>query len=298
MRINFYGHNFMGEEGDGAGGGGAAAPVPTPTPAPAGGGEATPPAAPAPAPAGTPAAGSVLANGAPAEPANIQPHERFAEKYRVFKEDGTFDFEATALKSEEARAALEKKLGTGEVAPATVDEYKVADIGDMSADEIMKDPIAKSFLARAHAKSMTNAQVQDVLEFAMQEWLPAVLDSGEQYQLDQCEASLRETWNTDESYKANTAGAYKAFMAFADPADKDQMDAIGNHPVVVRLLANVAKEMREDTGANAGALGQSSDVAALMASEAYTNPKHPEHAAVSAKIRSHYERTHGTAAAL
>lgn len=216
----------------------------------------------------------------------------------MFKEDGTFDLDATAIKTAEAYAALEKKLGAGEVAPATADEYKIADIGEATAAEIMADPIAKSFLARAHAKGMTNAQVQDVLDFALTEWFPKVLEGQGAVSADACVAELRKTWDTDETYKANTAGAYEAFKAFADPADLEHMDLIGNHPVVIRLLANVAKEMREDRGANTGALGAGSDVQTLMASEAYFDAKHPEHAAVSAKVRAYYERTHGTAAVM
>lgn len=292
MRNKYYGNSLMGEEGDGSGGGGAApAPAPAPSPAP-GGAEATP--APAPAPTG-----SALAAGAPADPAaNLQPHERFAEKHRVFKEDGTFDLESTSYKAAEAYSALEKKLGTGEVAPATVDEYKVADIGEMTAAEIMGDPITKSFLARAHAKGMTNAQVQDVLDFAMKDWLPAVFDSQNTLTEEACVTELKGVWNTDEAYKANMAGAFKAFQAFADPADISKMDEIGNHPVVIRLLANISREMGEDKGANPGALTHGTNVTELMASAAYTDPKHPEHAAVSAKVKAYYDSKHGTAAAM
>lgn len=95
-RLGHYLCNETGEGGDPSGG-------------------ATPPAA-------TPPASTVLNTGAT--------NDWLPEKYRTNKEDGSLDLEASSRKVADAYRSLETRLGSGDVAPKTVDEYNVKLEGD------------------------------------------------------------------------------------------------------------------------------------------------------------------------
>ena len=58
----------------------------------------------------------------------------------------------------------------------------------------------------------------------------------------------------------------------------------------MRGLAKLGGEMGEDKSVNfEGQTGQSS-IDSIMTSEAYNQPKHPDHARVSAQVRVHFEK--------
>ena len=249
--------------------------------------------------AGAPPAPEVVTSALAAAAPEIQLHERFAEKHRVFKEDGAFDLEATAVKNAEAYSSLEKRLGTGDVPPATAEEYKLENLPEgMDVQEIMADPVTQSFLKRCHAKGMTNAQVEDVANFMLAEWAPKLLENKSEMVVDDCVAELKTFWKSDAEYSANMIGANKAFNAYADPADRGKIDEIGNNPIVIRMLANIAKEMREDVPPNPQNPGGSAEtIETLLSHPAYGDAKHPEHAAVNKKISDYYTKKYGTAPA-
>ena len=47
------------------------------------------------------------------------------DKFKVTAEDGSVDYKATVAKLSESYTGLEKRVGTGDIAPKSVDEYKV-----------------------------------------------------------------------------------------------------------------------------------------------------------------------------
>ena len=217
------------------------------------------------------------------------------EKYRVTGADGALDLAASSRKMAEGYTALEKRVGTGELPPKTPEEYsvKLEGVDDEQLQDIMSDPAMGGFLKGAHAKGLTNDQVGYVLG----EYLKVApqLTEGAQ-QLDQQAATdeLRKEWTTDVAFSENLSLAQSAFKAFAPAADQDRINEIGNNPIVIRLLANIGKEMQEDSPAgNPIAAAVSTDIASLMRSEAYTNDKHPDHARVTEQVRRHYERRYG-----
>lgn len=168
------------------------------------------------------------------------------EKHRVAKEDGSIDIDASARKVAEAYRHLEQKLGSGEAPPKTPDEYNPkVEVEGFNFDEFKADPESQSFLKSAHAKGLTNDQVG----FVIGEYLkraPALVEGAAAMDTNAATAELKTTWANDADFNKNISSAYRAFNAFADEADKAKINEIGNNPIVIRLLANIGKELKED----------------------------------------------------
>jgi hypothetical protein len=72
------------------------------------------------------------------------------------------------------------------------------------------------------------------------------------------------------------------------------VERLGTDPVFAQVVAFYGAQMREDRPpTNAAPSVQPGDVQTLMASEAYRNPKHVDHARVSAQVQAAYKRMHG-----
>jgi hypothetical protein len=107
-------------------------------------------------------------------------------------------------------------------------------------------------------------------------------------------AELTKVWGAPdgEAFKANMGHAAKAFNTYMPQAMRTaaNMDAIGNHPMVLQMLAAVGKELKEDklpAGANAGG---GEDVNKLMNSQPYWDAKHQEHASTVAKVNEFFAK--------
>ena len=253
---------------DPAAGSGAAAPVVTPV-ADAGAGEST-----------------ALAAGAAA---NLPPPVSIPEKYQVKKPYGTLDIEASSLKLAEAYGHLEKRVGTGDLPPKEVGDYKITipeQFPDWKPDE---DPKLQAFLKEAHTAGMTQKQV-DVLVSKYMEIAPELVQASHKMDADACAAELKTVWKTDEQYKSEVGKAYKAAVGyFGEDADAI-IKEYGNDARIVRGLAKLGNEMGEDKSVNfEGQMGQSS-IDSIITSEAYNQPKHPDHVRVSAQVRQHFEK--------
>ncbi|MCZ7253157.1 hypothetical protein NK293_23265, partial [Salmonella enterica] len=84
---------------------------------------------------------------------------------RTNKEDGSLDLEQSSRKMAEAYKHLETRMGSGDVPPKTAEEYavKLEGVEGFDWDEFKADPDTQSFLKGAHAKGLTNDQVQYVI---------------------------------------------------------------------------------------------------------------------------------------
>lgn len=263
-------------EGGGVGGSGA--------PAADGQGAATP-ASPQGDSAGTgspDAGGSVLASQAQAP--------TIPEKYQVKKEDGSLDVEASSLKLAEAYGNLEKRLGTGDLPPKSADEYTIPvpdelkDIFDPKTDPLMGD-----FLKNAHAAGMTQKQI-DLVMGKYFELAPQLVEGGQQLTADACVADLKQEWKTDEQYKEGVGKAFKAAQAFGGNDAEALVKEYGNDPRIIRLLSRVGAELGEDTPFTPGdSSSGGNSIESLMQSDAYSNPKHADHARVSAQVQSYFD---------
>lgn len=245
----------------------------------------TPPAAEPPA-AAPPAADNLLSAtnqppaGDPAKPAATPPPaSEIPEKFR--KPDGTLNGDAVLRSYTE----LEKRLGNGDAPPKTPDEYKI-NYNLPEGVELNKEQ-EKSFLASCHAAGMSNKQVQ----FVMDKYA-GILGNQVKDQVatkEKAEAALKEAWK--ETYDENMVNARKAFDRLADEADRAVVHQIGNNPAVLKMLAKIGANLKEDTPpAGNSSVVSDEDIQALMRSEAYWNNKHPEHASVKAKVTAYHQK--------
>lgn len=237
--------------------------------------------------AGTVDAGT---SGTALQQGQTQQAAQIPEKYQVKKEDGSLDIEASSLKLAEAYGHLEKRMGTGDIPPKTADEYEIA-VPDVLKDKWnpKEDPLLGDFLKKAHENNYTQKQI----DLAMSTYLdivPQLVNGSKQLTEEECVAELKTEWKTDEQYKAEVNKAYKAAVAYGDKDAEAIIKDYGNDARIIRLLSRVGKELGEDSPPNnGGGSNGGQSVETMMASEAYTNPKHPDHARVSAQVQKHFK---------
>lgn len=294
MRVNPIYLDLAGA--DGALSGGAAPAAAAATAAPAVGsndGAGAQPANGAPSGATAPA-GSLLARGAGSAPAGQgaeaapaadgapQP-TAIPEKYLVKREDGSTDWEASALKQAQGYDSLAKRMGSGDAPPKTPADYAPELPQGLSLDTLKADPMYQGFLKGAHGRGMTNAQVSYVLDAMAQRMAPNP---------EAAEAELRQVWKTDEQLQAGLAGAFRVVKAYAgDEATMQRLEQkFGSDPDFIKFVAKIAPEMGEDRAAPGLTAGEADSMESLMASPAYLDAKAPDHARVVAQVRALYAK--------
>lgn len=240
--------------------------------------------------------------------AAVTPFDRIPEKYRVMKDDGTPDVDASVLKAMDGYDHLSKRFGAGDMPPKEASEYKLT-VPEALKDKLDPEKLAtdEQFIAmrdRWHKAGFTQAQ----FDVATADFFETAAAVGEQLAGDaapmsfaDAQAVLRETWKTDAEFKAGTRDAYRAAVSvLGEGGTTALMAKHGNDPQIVTMLAAFGKEMQEDRSANngSGGNGGGEPIETLMMSEAYQNPRHADHAAVSQKVRASFEKKYGSAAAL
>lgn len=205
------------------------------------------------------------------------------DKFKVTAEDGSVDYKATVAKMNESYSYLEKKVGTGEVAPKTVDEYKIERDG-FDFEEFKKDESNNSFLKSAHAQGLTNKQ----LDFILSEYDSRVIDlvsNSSQIDTDTTVQTLQSEWG--DQYQANIFNAVKAARACGITDEQINDPMIGNNVAFIKMASYFGSQMTEDKPINNGT-PVSTDIQSLMRSDAFFNVKHPDHKSVKAQIDSYY----------
>lgn len=274
---------FMDEANAGEGGGAGAGAGS----APAGGAEGG-------SPTGAAAEGGAAGSGGTALEAGGQGQGQqhfIPEKYLVKAEDGTIDLEGSAKKLSEAHLHLEKRMGSGDMPPKSAEDYQIT-VPDALKDvwNPKEDALLGEFLKSAHAAGMNQKQI-DLAMATYMDVIPKLLDGSKQLSTEECTATLRETWKTDEQYKEAIQQAYKAAIAYGDSDAEAIIKDYGNDPRIIKLLNRIGAELSEDGSITppGGGIPQGQTAESLMMSEAYNNPKHPEHAAVSRQVAAHFE---------
>lgn len=224
------------------------------------------------------------------------------EKYRVNKEDGSFDLEASSRKLADAYSSAEKRIGSGDIRPATAEEYQVA-VPDAFKEtwKPEEDASFKDFRAKAFDAGLTQKQL-DLVMGQYFEMAPKLVAGAGLLDAQGAEAELKKTWATEADFKRNVTNAYTAASAIAERAGVKLDDimaptALGNNPMFLKLMAAIGPEFKEDRVPGGHQMGSSEDVESMMRSEAYTNPRHADHAKVSAKVKAYFDRKAGTEAA-
>lgn len=254
---------------------------------------------------------SALASGAGAGAAGAQSaagasgFDWLPEKYRVAKDGGEIDLEASAKKVAEGYAHLSQRLGAGDVPPKTPDEYapKVEAEG-FNWDEFKADPEMQSFLKGAHAKGVTNDQLSFILgEYARV--APGLVEGAGALTVEDCNAALSQVWQTPAEQTQNLQHAYRAASTFAGKVglsyDDIEAAGLGNNPVFIRLMAAIGPELGEDTSPPAAGLAvgmsdadfatQAADLRNQLAQLHVSDKRRPE---VQAKLDALYAKRYGT----
>lgn len=250
---------------------------------------------------GVTATDTVLGGGAP----SAGQWDFVPEKFRVSKEDGTFDTEASLRKIVEPYSHLEKRLGSGDLPPKDAKDY-VINVPESLKDKIDPAKMAtdekfQEYVGKLHAAGLTQAQfdlaVGSNLELAT-EIAQSLAGDGVQSSKEECAAALRAEWATDEQFKAGVRDSYRGIVGAVGQEKGEALIAkYGNDPDFIRAWAAIGKEMQEDRPPNTSGGGQPvEDISTLMLSDEYLNPKNPKHAEISAKVRTHFEKKHGTKA--
>ena len=206
------------------------------------------------------------------------------EKFKVTAEDGSVDYKATVAKMNESYSYLEKKVGTGEVAPKSVDEYKL-ERADFDFEEFKADESNKEFLTEAHKHGITNKQ----LDFLISEYdkrAVNLVSNSSQIDTDTTVQTLQSDWG--DKYEANIFNAVKAARACGITDEQINNPLIGNNVAFIKMAAYFGSQMTEDKPINNGT-PVNVDIQSLMRSEAFFNAKHPDHKSVKAQIDSYYD---------
>lgn len=206
------------------------------------------------------------------------------EKFKVTGEDGSVDYKATVAKMNESYSYLEKKVGTGEVAPKSVDEYKL-EREDFDFEEFKADESNKEFLTEAHKHGITNKQ----LDFLISEYdkrAVNLVSNSSQIDTDTTVQTLQSDWG--DKYEANIFNAVKAARACGITDEQINNPLIGNNVAFIKMAAYFGSQMTEDKPVSNGT-PVNVDIQSLMRSEAFFNPKHPDHKSVKAQIDSYYD---------
>lgn len=294
-RRNWY--VFMQEAGDGGGGAGGA------TGGEAGGADAGAGQGAGAGTAGDAGAGaaSVLAAGAASAGGEVdQPF--IPEKYQVKKEDGSLDLEASSRKLAEAYGHAEKRIGAGDVRPKAAEEYTV------TVPEAFKDAFKpeedqgfQDFRTKAFEAGMTQKQLDLVMDRYF-EMAPQLVAAAGVLDANTCKAELEKAWATPATFSRNVGLAFSAATALSSKAGIDVQQImngpLGNNPQFLQLMAALGPELAEDKNPNSeGNITSGDEIETLMASEAYSNPSHKDHARVSEKVRNYFSKKYGTEAA-
>lgn len=254
----------------------------------------TPPAAtpPADTPPGTPPASeSLLPPLTPPSDPPVGSGDDLAwlpEKYRVNGADGKLDLSASSKKLSDGYANLSKRLGTDSMPPAAPTDYTFTppeEFKDMKLDDAM----SAGFRERAHKAGFSQAQY----EMVMGEYLslvPQVLDSVVKASAEEAKAELSKVWQSPAVFEAQVNNVMRsiATSGLAPDLQQEIHARFGRDPLFLQYAAAMGQDRREDRAPvnPDGGAHTPQTMSELQSSEAYRNPKHPDHAKVSAQVNA------------
>lgn len=205
------------------------------------------------------------------------------DKFKVTAQDGSVDYKATVAKMNESYSYLEKKVGTDEIAPKSVDEYNI-EREDFDFEEFKADESNKAFLAEAHKHGITSKQ----LDFLLSEYDKRAADlvsANSQIDTDAAVQTLQQEWG--EKYEANIFNAVKAARACGITDEQINDPMIGNNVAFIKMASYFGSQMTEDKPVTNGT-PVNVDITSLMRSPAFFDSRHPDHKSVKAQIDSYY----------
>ena len=154
--------------------------------------------------------------------------------------------------------------------PVTAGEYEI-NVDGFDVDKFKTENNA--VLERFHGAGLNNDQVSEVVK---------IWDEFQQTNIE----SLQQEWGND--FNVNVSHAKHAIEALGfKPEDLDTPTAL------IKFASAVGKTLQEDLPPGNTQQNAAESVESLRLSEAYNDPKHPEHKTVMAKIEKAYQKQYG-----
>lgn len=206
-------------------------------------------------------------------------------------EKGEVKLEAWAKSTQ----ALEARMRDVGLPPEAADGYKFEVPKPLKDAGVDLDPaLAKSFRDKAHSLGLTQKQYEGVMGEYFNS-MGAMAEQTAAFSSERARTDLLAYYKTEDALKSNVRLAYQAFSAYADEKDMALIDQIGNIPAVIRVLAKVGAELKEDPGVHPDAILDGESLESLMrgkpgAEDApYWNKDDPRHNSTVAKVMRHHE---------
>lgn len=189
--------------------------------------------------------------------------------------------------------------------PASPDAYEVP-LPDGLSDEVaaqFTEQRLSSFKQEAHRLGLNANQVKSLVAWqagnvsAQHEDYKGAIDQS----MERGETALKAEWG--RAYDQNIGFARKAFKEYGGDALASKMESsgLGNDPDVLKAFANIArttmadKDLAGPSGGTQMALTPEearSEASTIMAHPAYTNRRHPEHAAMVRKVQGLFNQAY------
>jgi hypothetical protein len=249
------------------------------------------------APPATPAAPPIT------DGSNVIPfQERVPEKYRVVKDDGSIDVEASAAKLAEGYDSLSKRLGGDDAPPKSAEEYAPEVPEGFDFETLKADPMYQDFLKGAHARGVNNKQLSYILEeFGKRQSMAEPNIPGVIADMDTFKTEMGKVWGDDpNAFTKGINDGLKVIKAYMPNITEEQLATIPNSPIVAQLLAAIGKEIGEDkriTAQPVDAKSFNDELIALQVHPAFNDPRHPEHKQIMDKKSELFKRRYGGAKA-
>lgn len=205
-----------------------------------------------------------------------------SDKFKTYKEGSEdLDLDTTLQKLNKSYSELEKKLSSKGV----LTNKTPTEIDTTAFDEgfLTNNTDLLELAKEAGLDTDTFKKFADKYD----EKIKSVLEHKEIEEYDTTISSLESLWGKDTEVQINYANDALIKLGFTE----DEIIGVQNNIPFIKLAAAFGAQLGEHTPSKAGN-PVNGDVKELMASEAYSNKKHPDHKAVVTQVTEYYTRNY------
>ncbi|MBI2798966.1 MAG: hypothetical protein HYX63_01565 [Gammaproteobacteria bacterium] len=180
---------------------------------------------------------------------------------------------------------LEKRFGA---VPGKPEDFKI----ELEKDENLglDETKTATFAKQSHEWGLTNKQFNSIVRAYVKD-VNELRTGDMQMKADAALASLSKYYGSDTARGTAIQHALRAINSVGDDDEKAAIASFGNNPYVIRILAKLGAQMKEDSAPNDAQIAADSDIETLMKDRksAYWNPKAAGHEAAVAKVTRYHE---------
>ena len=214
-------------------------------------------------------------------------------KYHVKKADGSVDKEASFGMLAEGYKQLERRLGQPTGRPKSPDEYVVEVPEEMASAFDTSSADFAAIRNEAFEQGLSPGQLQ----WAVSKYLekaPQLVTGAQALDAAEAEKALTKVWTDPAVLEENIAHADRAVQRLGADLGEPLLRTFRNNPAAIQFLARIGAQLQEDaTPVGIGGGVPAAGVEQLMRHPAYSDPKHADHAKVSAQVKAFYARQPG-----